>query len=150
MAVGPGSGKAEDAHRAQGRRPGWTPVVLLGGDVLCFLVFAALGRNQHNEAPGVLNVVETAWPFVAGWIVVAPLRGVLAIEPGRPAVAARGVLLAWPLAWPIALVLRAGLQHRDIPLSFDIVALLVNGAFLLGWRVAFDSMLGRLHADGRP
>ena len=132
-----------------GRGPGWLPVVLLGGDVLALLAFAALGRNQHHESGGVLSVVETVWPFVAGWVLVAPFRRVLTLDPGRPMQAARDVLGAWPIAWPVALAFRAGVQHRDIPLSFDIVALLTNLLFLVCWRAALAAVLGRRQAAAR-
>jgi hypothetical protein len=32
-------------------------------------------------------------------------------------------------------------QHRGIPLSFDIVALAINACFLVGWRSALQAVL---------
>jgi|GEM_PF-623855 hypothetical protein len=128
----------------------WLPVVVLGGDVATFVAFAALGTNQHHEAGGVLAVMDTAWPFMAGWVLVAPLRRALRLEFGHPVAAGRGILQAWPLAWLVALAFRAGLQHRGIPLSFDLVALSVNLVFLVGWRSVLSIALGGLPAQEWP
>lgn len=80
-------------------------------------------------------MLATAAPFLLAWFVVSPRLGVFRAgwrRQGFPAL--RQVALAWLAAWPIALLLRAALQRRGIPLSFDLVALLANGVFLLAWR----------------
>jgi hypothetical protein len=43
------------------------------------------------------------------------------------------------VAWPIALALRAA-TGRGVPVSFDLVALLVNGALLVGWRAVVSRL----------
>ncbi|HXT34599.1 MAG TPA: DUF3054 domain-containing protein [Chloroflexota bacterium] len=117
---------------------------LVAGDGLAFLLFAGLGRDQHGESGGALSVVATAAPFLVAWFVVSPRLGVFRSgwrRQGFPAL--RRVAVAWLVAWPIALLLRAALQRRGIPLSFDIVALLTNGVFLLTWRGLYLAWAGR-------
>ncbi len=43
------------------QRLGW-----LGVDVLCVLVFCALGRRSHDEGLNITGVATTAWPFLTG------------------------------------------------------------------------------------
>ena len=112
---------------------------LLGaGDALCFVLFAALGHNQHGETGGLESVITIALPFIVAWFAVAPWADALDVA---RVVAPRDFLkhtaLAWLCAWPLALLLRAVVQHRGIAVSFDLIALLANGIFLLLWRGAF-------------
>lgn len=122
-------------------------LALLGGDVISFLVFAAIGRNNHGETSGLgaLGAVAgTAAPFMLGWLVVATLsgalRGGLVSQPrrllGRTA-------LAWLIAWPLGLGLRALFLQRAIPLSFAIVVGITNTVLLLGWRGVFAWLFNR-------
>lgn len=82
---------------------------------------------------------------MAAWLLIAPFRRAFARDHDQTLGATRGVIRAWPFAWPVALALRAGLQHRDIPPSFDVVALLANMVLLTGWRSAFAATLGLRH-----
>ncbi len=117
---------------------------LIVGDAAAFLLFAGLGRDQHQESGGPFSVVVTAAPFLVAWFVVAAPTGLVSrawSSPGRRSL--RKVGLAWLVAWPIALLLRAALQGRGIPLSFDLVALIANALFLLGWRGAYLLVIRR-------
>jgi hypothetical protein len=111
---------------------------LIVGDAAAFLLFAGLGRDQHHEAGGPFSVVVTAAPFLVAWFAVAWPSGALDRAWSDLGIRSlRKVGLAWLVAWPIALVLRAVLQGRGVPLSFDLVALIVNALLLLGWRGAY-------------
>ncbi|MGH2411507.1 MAG: DUF3054 domain-containing protein [Chloroflexota bacterium] len=117
---------------------------LLAGDGLVFVLFAGLGRDQHGESGGALSVLVTAAPFLVAWFAVSPRLGVFRAgwrRQGFPAL--RRVAAAWLIAWPVALFLRAALQRRGIPLSFDLVALVANGVFLLVWRGIYLAWAGR-------
>ncbi|MGO9926581.1 MAG: DUF3054 domain-containing protein, partial [Mycobacterium sp.] len=35
-------------------------------DVICVLVFCAVGRRSHDEGASVTGVATTAWPFLTG------------------------------------------------------------------------------------
>jgi hypothetical protein len=112
---------------------------LLGaGDMLCFFLFAALGHNQHGETGGMGSIAAIALPFIVAWFAVAPWAGAFYFSPSvAPCDFLRRTALAWLCAWPLALLLRAAVQHRGITVSFDLIALLANGIFLLLWRGAF-------------
>jgi hypothetical protein len=121
--------------------------VLVAGDALAFMVFAALGRASHSEAAGlsaILQVVETAAPFAIGWYAVAPFVGVYRAELAQqPRRLLERTALAWLLAWPIGLLLRALIRQTTIPLSFAIVTLIANLLILLGWRGVFAWLSGK-------
>jgi hypothetical protein len=88
--------------------------------------------------------LETAWPFAGAWLLAAPLCGAFARAAFRsPAAAALAVIGSWLPAWLVALLLRAALQRRAIPISFDLVALLTNLLLLAGWRAGLSALLGR-------
>jgi hypothetical protein len=124
--------------------------LLIAGDALAFLVFAALGRSSHGEAAGpsaILQVAETAAPFAIGWFAVAPLIGACrATVVSQPRAMLGRTALAWLMAWPIGLGLRALARHAPIPMSFAIVVLVTNMIILLGWRGLFAWFLARRRA----
>lgn len=113
--------------------------ILVVGDALVFLAFAAIGRRSHDEAAGLSTlwqIVLTAVPFAAGWFIVAPFVGVyrrtLAAQPRAMVIR---TVVAWVLSWPVALVLRGiFVDHTVPPLSFAIVTLIANTVLLLVWR----------------
>jgi hypothetical protein len=120
-------------------------LVALLGDAALFVVFSALGRSEHSETRGFSEILYTASPFIAGWLLVAIARGAFRLDvSGKPARVARSTALTWLYAWPVGLALRALVQHRGIPVSFDLVALVVNACFLIGWRSAFQAVLRRV------
>jgi hypothetical protein len=107
-------------------------------DALLVLVFAAVGRASHGghlplageEGNPVLGVLATAWPFViglaAGWTLVRALshRWPLEVGPGVTVLVATVV---------VGMALRAGTGQGTAP-SFVLVATVVLGALLVGWR----------------
>ena len=49
--------------------------LLVGGDALALLVFAAIGRRNHGENLDIGSILSVAWPFLAGkccsWLLYA-------------------------------------------------------------------------------
>lgn len=121
--------------------------LLAAGDVLTFLLFAALGRSQHQEAQTLGAVANTAAPFILGWLAVAPWLGAFGragrAATTRPTSLLRRTALAWLIAWPVGLALRALLWHRDVPPTFALITLAFNMLVLLGWRGAVAALLWR-------
>lgn len=119
--------------------------ILVIGDIIAFLVFAAIGRRSHGEAAGLaagLEVFKTAAPFLLGWFLTAPFIGAYR-QVTTPTWMARRTALAWLVAWPVGLALRALLLWRGIPVSFAIVTLLSNGVIICGWRTVFAWLRSR-------
>lgn len=129
-------------------------VPLIVGDTVVFLLFAWLGRSSHAEAAGLDaagETVATAAPFILGWFLVAPWFGAFRAktleQPGR-ILARTG--LAWLVAGPVGLLLRALFLQRGIPPSFALVTLAVNAVLLLGWRGAFAGLLAWRRSRSAP
>lgn len=105
-------------------------------------VFAAIGRRSHGESGALLGVATTAWPFLAGvaagWLVVL-------VAFSRVPLQVRDGITVWVCAVAIGMALR-GLTHADTSLSFIVVATVILGVMLLGWRAvsarALDSLAG--------
>jgi len=108
-------------------------------DVVLVLVFVLIGRASHDEADTAAGIVTTAWPFlvglVVGWAVMRAWRAPLAL-------AWTGVGV-WVATVVVGMLLRV-VSGQGTALSFVIVATIVLGVFLLGWRA-----LARLGRRGR-
>ncbi len=141
---------AESAERASENRNNLLRTgVLVFGDIVVFLVFAAVGRRSHGEGAGlsaVLQVVTTAVPFLVGWFLVAPFVGAFRRNiMADPLKMARRTALAWLAAWPVAMLLRGLLvDHAIPPWTFWLVAFLANTVFLQIWRLPYALVTRRL------
>lgn len=123
--------------------------LLIIGDALIFIIFAAIGRRSHDEAAGlsaIVQVIITALPFAAGWFIVSPFIG--AYRRGlevKPRAMAGRTALAWLASWPVALALRGiFVDHGVPPLSFAIVTLISNMILLLIWRWPLSLIVSRV------
>ncbi len=120
----------------------WTAVLLVIGDILCFLIFVALGRNSHGEASGfgaIPQIIVTALPFLAGWFLVSPFVGAFRHKiVAQPKAMVIRTALAWLLAWPVTMLFRGiFVDHGVPPLSFASIVLVFNMILLLIWRWPF-------------
>jgi hypothetical protein len=112
-------------------------LLLIIGDVFIFMFFAFMGRETH--APGDTNLIVNALPtlltFLIVWLAIATLgrvyrSGVIT----HPRSAVPRTLIAWIIAAPIALVMRAVLLSRTaIPAIFVLVTMGLVGSLLLLW-----------------
>ncbi len=121
----------------------WRPVVLAAAvDVVWVVVFAAIGRRSHDEHEGIVAVLATAWPFLAGvavgWLASRAWRRPLALWPTGVAV--------WAAAWVVGMLLRLATDQGIAP-SFQVVAAVFLGLGLLGWR-ALARVAGRRRGRG--
>src|SRR5215471_4540072 len=110
------------------------PVALVG-DAACFLLFAVLGLNSHNEAFNLDNISRAAGPFWLSWLVFAAVGGMYAADWPRPVVTVwKRTLYCWPGAWLVGIVARALVFDRGFVPAFAAVSFVVLGALLIGWR----------------
>ena len=119
------------------RRLGWlAPLV---GDIICVLVFCAVGRRSHDEGLSVTGVATTAWPFltgtVVGWLASRGWRQPTAVVPTGVSV--------WLGTVVVGMVLRKA-SSAGVAASFVVVAASVTALLLLGWRTVVGLALRRL------
>lgn len=112
------------------RRTVPVPLVALV-DALLVVVFAAIGRESHDESHPVWGALGTGWPFLVGaavgWLIVLTVRRTAPLT----------VRQSWPVwlaAVAVGMLLRR-LTGAGIAFSFIVVATIVLGVFLLGWRL---------------
>ncbi len=109
--------------------PRWRPVAVAAVvDLALVALFVVIGRASHREdAAGFLG---TYWPFAvglaAGWAAARAWR--------RPFEVLRAGVPAWIGTVVVGVLLRA-LVGQGVQPSFVVVTAIVNGGFLLGWRV---------------
>lgn len=121
------------------------PLVLAGVlDAALVLLFAAVGRHSHAESGAVLGVLTTAWPFLAGAAVGWLVSGVGRWADPRTL---RGGIPVWAGAVAVGMLLRV-VTGRGTAVSFVIVATVVLGIFLLGWRAVAARLVARRVARG--
>lgn len=113
-------------------------------DIVLVIVFALVGRSSHAEAASLTGLWTTAYPFLAGWLVgslvVRSWRHPLRLWP-------TGVVV-WVLTVAVGMLLRVltgqgNVDGNPLPLSFVIVATVVLGIFLLGWRAIVGAVVRR-------
>ena len=106
-----------------------TAALAFAVDAACVVLFCTVGRRNHAEPVTVSGVAETAWPFLAGlavaWLAGRAWRRPIAVWP-------TGVTL-WLGTIAIGMGLRAA-TGAGVAFSFILVATLVTGALLVGWR----------------
>jgi peptidoglycan/LPS O-acetylase OafA/YrhL len=104
-------------------------VLALAGDIVCVLVFCALGRRSHAEGLTLAGIADTAWPFLSGtalgWLISRGWRAPSAVAP-------TGVIV-WLATVVVGMLLRKA-SSQGVATSFIIVASIVTALLLLGWR----------------
>jgi len=121
------SGSLGSKTSRSGRRAPWWALVL---DVVLVLAFVAIGRSSHDEGDTIEGLATTFWPFLVGmlvgWAIVRGTRGPLATW--------RSGVVVWVSTVVVGMLLRV-VSGQGIAVSFVIVALIVLGVFLVGWRL---------------
>lgn len=106
-----------------------TPLAV-AADVVCVLVFCAVGRRSHAEGITVSGLAETAWPFLTGTAV----GWLLARGWQRPTALSPTGLIVWVATVAVGMALRK-LSGQGVAVSFIVVASTVTALLLLGWRL---------------
>jgi len=134
--------------------PTWEIFVVGLGDVIVLIIFAAIGRAQHqvtsSDGP-VVGTINTAFPFIIAWLVVAAALGGFSGKAFFPIsrVALR-TLRATVLAGPLGVLLRAaaqaaptqfyGFRWDSIQPTFILVATVSISVMMLVWRLAWSRL----------
>lgn len=107
----------------------------LAADLVAVLTFTTLGRRNHDEGLSAAGIATTAWPFLVGALVGWALsRGWR--RPG--AIVPTGVTV-WVCTIAVGMLLRKA-TGAGTALSFVLVAGLVTGLSLLGWRAVVAAL----------
>ena len=120
--------------------PSRSATLAFAADVICVIAFVAVGRRNHAEGVTLVGIAETAWPFVTGtvvgWLVSRGWRHPITPVP-------TGVII-WVCTVVVGMALRVA-SGEGIAFSFIMVATLVTGVLLVGWRAVRAGLSRRTH-----
>lgn len=113
-------------------------IVLLAGDWLALALFVFLGQVDHDVVDVGRWLMQTV-VLAAPWTVVALILNAHRLTEGSALQVFLGrSLLAWLVAAPLGLLLRALVQGQaTIVVAFMLVTMGLGGLFLLGWRAVY-------------
>lgn len=121
-------------------------LALLLGDLATLILFVYIGQRDHemvNQTQPLLGILKTVAEFAIPWLMVGTVLNAYVL---KPRTTVRGhlidILLAWLIAAPLGVLLRAYvLQRAVIPTSFLTATLVFGSIFILCWRfIAVTSM----------
>ena len=115
--------------RVNTRRPYIAAVV----DLVLVVIFCIIGRRSHDEADAVTGLLHTAWPFVAGAVVGWAATWALYRDKFDAFLIVPTGIIVWVSTVVIGMVLHV-VSGQGTAFSFIVVATIVLGVFLLGWR----------------
>ena len=112
----------------------WSAVV----DVLCIVIFVAIGRKNHDEGEAAAGIFRVAAPFliaaVAGWLATRAWKRPLELRTGA---------IVWVTTIVLGMILRHFVFDDGTATAFIIVATVFLCAFLNGWRAIVRKRLNR-------
>ncbi|MFK3676540.1 DUF3054 domain-containing protein [Microbacterium sp. NPDC090218] len=114
----------------------YLPAVIV--DIVLVLIFAAIGRASHEENPA--GFLLTAWPFLIALLLGHLVAALLPARPRRPWSVLWGAVV-WIVTVAGGMLIRV-LSGDTAEVPFIIVATIVLGVFLVGWR-AIAALLRR-------
>lgn len=109
-----------------------SPVIAVGLDALCLLVFVLAGRQSHGLDSGAGWFLEVVWPIALGWFAAAVVARLYTAR-SRPGLRLGATVV---VGVGLGLVIRAAVTHRDTPAAFVVVALGFIALTTVGWRLA--------------
>ncbi len=118
------------------------------GDVSVLVVLTLVGFATHLTLDAFGRMTVTLVVSLLAWAAVAPFLDVYNPTVIDDPKAVWKVGWAWLLAAPLATFLRGAVLARDIPPTFVIVTIVVNGFGLVAWRVALGWSVSRRYRTG--
>jgi MFS-type transporter involved in bile tolerance (Atg22 family) len=107
-------------------------------DVLCIVIFVAIGRKNHDEGEAASGIFRVAAPFV-----IAAVVGWLATQVWKKPLELRTGVIIWITTIMLGMVLRRFVFDEGTATAFIIVATVFLCAFLNGWRAIARKRLNR-------
>ena len=109
----------------------YAPFLLI--DAILVIIFCEIGRRTHEEANALAGLAKTSWPFLTGLVIGWAATFALYRDKFNAVLLVPTGVVVWLGAVVIGMILRV-LSGQGTQFSFIVVATLVLGAFLLGWR----------------
>ncbi|MFK4358688.1 lipopolysaccharide export LptBFGC system permease protein LptF [Rhodococcus sp. 27YEA6] len=109
----------------------YAPFLLI--DAILVIIFCAIGRRTHEEANALAGLAKTSWPFLTGLVIGWAATFALYRDKFNAVLLVPTGVVVWLGAVVFGMILRV-LSGQGTQFSFIVVATLVLGAFLLGWR----------------
>ena len=103
----------------------WSAVI----DVLCIVIFVAIGRKNHDEGEAAAGIFRVAAPFV-----IAAVVGWLATQAWKKPLELRTGVIVWLTTIILGMILRRFVFDDGTATAFIVVATVFLCAFLNGWR----------------
>lgn len=114
------------------------------GDMLAIFTFAAVGRGNHGENLGIWPIIETAAPFFIAWTILSSFLGAYTrnatSKQGLQAVL--GIIPAWMVSIPSALVIRGYIKDYIPPTPFIIASMIATFVLISLWRCLYIAAVG--------
>ncbi|KAJ3672823.1 hypothetical protein LUZ60_006197 [Juncus effusus] len=111
--------------------------VLASGDILCLLVFSAVGRFSHGFPAFDTETLKTADPFIAGWLLGAYFLGAYG-DDGKGKNGTTSAIFATAKSWVIGIPVGIGIRALNLghfpATPFIIVTMGSTGILLVLWR----------------
>jgi ribose/xylose/arabinose/galactoside ABC-type transport system permease subunit len=105
-------------------------------DVLCIVIFVAIGRRNHDEDEAASGIFRVAAPFV-----IAAVVGWLASLAWKKPLELRTGAIVWLTTIVVGMLLRRFVFDDGTATAFIIVATVFLCAFLNGWRALVRNRL---------
>jgi hypothetical protein len=116
--------------------------LVLAVDALAVVVFVIIGRRSHDEGSALGGIVAVSAPFLLA-LGVAWLAGGRWRRSANSAMDVRFGLCVWAVTVILGLLARRFLFARSTAASFVVVASIVLGLFLVGWRAVAAAVARR-------
>lgn len=98
-------------------------------DVVCIVIFVAIGRRNHDEGETASGIFRVAAPFL-----IAAVAGWLASQAWKKPLDLRTGAIVWVTTIVLGMILRHFVFDDGTATAFIIVATVFLCAFLNGWR----------------
>jgi len=113
------------------------------GDFAALVTFAAIGRNNHDEGVNLVDVLNTAAPFLFSWFALSPFLGAYNRKSTSSVKSVfTGIIPGWLASITLALSIRGLIRASIPPTPFIIVSAVATFVLLTAWRILYVVLFG--------